>query len=70
PSDKLSVSLLEINQPKFPTYAGHSDRNSKFTASVVKLFWMVYLYGNYNTNKLQQGIISEKDLKKNDSGFR
>ncbi len=64
PSDKLSVSLLEINKPKFPTYAGHSDRNSKFTASVVKLFWMVYLYGNYNTNKLQQGIISEKDLKK------
>lgn len=64
PSDKLSVSLLEINQPKFPTYAGHSSKNPRFTASVVKLFWMVYLYGNYNTNKLQRGIISEKDLKK------
>ncbi|WP_243406865.1 serine hydrolase [Cuspidothrix issatschenkoi] len=64
PSDKLSVSLLEINQPKFPYYAGYLPKEPRFAASIVKLFWMVYLYGNYNTNKLQRGIISEKDLKK------
>lgn len=64
PSDKLSVSLLEINQLKFPNYAGHLEKKPRFAASIVKLFWMVYLYENYNTNKLQRGIISEKDLKK------
>lgn len=64
PSDKLSVSLLQINQPEFPTYSGYLSKEPRFTASVVKLFWMVYLYGNYNSNQLQQGIISDKDVKK------
>ncbi|MFM5981980.1 MAG: serine hydrolase [Sphaerospermopsis kisseleviana] len=64
PSDKLSVSLLQINEPEFPTYSGHLPTKPRFTASVVKLFWMVYLYGNYNSNKLQRGIISDKDVKK------
>lgn len=64
PIDKLSVSLLQINQPEFPTYAEYKSQEPRFTASVVKLFWMVYLYGNYNSNKLQPGIISHKDLQK------
>ncbi|WP_234300830.1 serine hydrolase [Sphaerospermopsis aphanizomenoides] len=61
PTTRLSVSLIDL---KTSSYAGYSDQEVRFPASVTKLFWMVYLYGQYQSRLLPEGTIPEKQLKK------
>jgi beta-lactamase class A len=63
-TDKLSISLVDLNSNKSDccTYASFADNHPRYPASVVKLFWMVILFGQYEANQLKPGTISEKTL--------
>lgn len=61
PTKRLSVSLIDL---KTSSYAEYSDQEARFPASVTKLFWMVYLYSQYQSGWLQEGSVPEKQLKK------
>ncbi|OHY32240.1 serine hydrolase [Cylindrospermopsis raciborskii] len=63
PTHKFSISLLDISNSKH-IYAGYLSNEPRFPGSIVKLFWMVYLYGNYNNKILQENSIEHKHLKK------
>ncbi|WP_179147438.1 serine hydrolase [Cylindrospermopsis raciborskii] len=63
PTHKFSISLLDISKSKH-IYAGYLSNEPRFPGSIVKLFWMVYLYGNYNNKILQENSIEHKHLKK------
>ncbi|MEO1374275.1 MAG: serine hydrolase [Cyanobacteria bacterium J06635_10] len=54
PLQPLSVTILN---PKTGEYAGYKQKKLTYPASVVKLFWMVYLYA-----KIEQNILSEADF--------
>lgn len=64
PTNRLSVSLIDLKTSPYPSYARYLDKKPRFPASVVKLFWMVYLYGQYDSRLLAPGTIPEKQLKK------
>ena len=64
PINRLSVSLIDLDNSKYCSYAGYSDQEPRFPASVVKLFWMVYLYGQYEAGVIRQGTIPYKELQK------
>ncbi|MDH6078485.1 class A beta-lactamase-related serine hydrolase [Chrysosporum ovalisporum FSS-45] len=53
-TEHLSISLINVNSHQCCNYAGHSDSTPRFSASIIKLFWMVYLYGLY-----QEGYVTE-----------
>ncbi|MGL5083392.1 MAG: serine hydrolase [Microcoleaceae cyanobacterium] len=41
PTSKLSITLVDVSQPKAHTYAGHNNKVLRYPASVAKLFWLV-----------------------------
>ncbi len=53
----LSITLIDI---KTGETAGYQQEKLRYPASVVKLFWMVYLY-----DQIEKGILSEADFTKN-----
>lgn len=58
----ISISLIDLGNNSCCTYAGLNDSVPRYPASVVKLFWIVMLYGMYNSNALERGIpITAKD---------
>ena len=63
PTHKFSISLLDISNSKY-IYAGYRSNEPRFPGSIVKLFWMVYLYGNYDNDILQKNSLEHKHLKK------
>ncbi len=64
PVDRLSVSLVDLNSSECCAYASHLDGEPRFPASVVKLFWMVALYGQFEAGKLTEGGEIEEKLSK------
>lgn len=64
PIDKLSISLIDLKSSKCCAYGQYLDREPRFPASVTKLFWMVYLYGQYEAGLLPEGTVSYKQLAK------
>ncbi len=64
PVDRLSVSLVDLNSSECCAYASHFDRELRFPASVVKLFWMVALYGQYKAGVLEETPVLEQNLYK------
>ncbi|MEC4817051.1 MAG: serine hydrolase, partial [Scytonema sp. PMC 1069.18] len=64
PTDKFSVSLIDLKSSECCAYAQYSDQEPRFPASITKLFWMVYLYGEYQANLLPEGTVSYKKLAK------
>jgi Beta-lactamase enzyme family len=52
PTDALSITLIDV---KSNEVAGYQQQELRFPASVLKLFWMVYVYGG-----LAQGIFPEE----------
>ena len=71
PTDKLSISLINVKNPQCQVTAQFQDRQPRFPASISKLFWMVALYGQINSNtRLQKPIdrpIVEKMIQKSDN---
>jgi hypothetical protein len=62
PIKHISISLVDLNSQHCCDYAGYLDQEQRYPASVVKLFWLVALYGYYHTGKLTpETIISAED---------
>lgn len=63
-TDKLSISLVELDSSEYKSYAYASfqDNQPRYPASVVKLFWLVVLFGQYEKGILPSGKISETTL--------
>ena len=64
PVERLSVSLIDLNSSECCAYASYLDQEPRFPASIVKLFWMVYLYGQYQKKVLPEGTVLSKTLLK------
>ncbi|MEA5596673.1 serine hydrolase [Rivularia sp. UHCC 0363] len=54
PIKPLSITLINLDNAE---YAGYQQEKFRYPASVVKLFWMVYLYA-----QIEKGILSEADF--------
>lgn len=54
PTQPLSITLIDIQTGEI---AGYQEEKLRYPASVVKLFWMVYLYA-----QIEKGILSEADF--------
>ena len=54
PTQPLSITLIDIKTGKI---GGYQQEKLRYPASVVKLFWMVYLYA-----QIEKGILSEADF--------
>lgn len=52
PTDKLSITLINV---KSGEVAGYKQQELRFPASVLKMFWMAYVYGG-----LAQGILPDE----------
>lgn len=61
PQENLSVSLINVNSGEYAQYQQHATR---YPASVVKLFWMVALYGKMQGNQLLDRTGIATDLQK------
>ena len=61
PTEKLSISLIDLNGAECCAYASYLDNKTRYPASTIKLFWMVELYSQY-----QAGIIPEKSVLEED----
>jgi len=64
PTDRLSISLIDLDSIKCCSYAGYSDREPRFPASVAKLFWMVYLFAEYKAGVIKPEARMEEELQK------
>ena len=51
----VSVSLIDLGNSSCCSYAGFNDFKRRYPASLVKLFWVVMLYGRYESNDLHKG---------------
>ncbi len=64
PVDRFSISLVDLSNSECCAYASYLDQEPRFPASVAKLFWMVYLYGQYQAGVLPEGTVPAKKLSK------
>ncbi len=64
PTERLSVSLVDLSSSECCPYASYLDNKPRFPASIVKLFWMVALYGQYEAGIIPEGTITQKELYK------
>lgn len=64
PTERLSVSLVDLSSSECCAYASYLDNKPRFPASIVKLFWMVDLYGQYEARGIPEGTTIEKELSK------
>ncbi|MEB3231771.1 MAG: serine hydrolase [Leptolyngbyaceae bacterium] len=62
PTQKLSVSLVNLTDGSCCAYAGFNDSDPRYPASVVKLFWLVILYNQYSDGTIAQNSISETEI--------
>ncbi|MGB3615887.1 MAG: serine hydrolase [Elainellaceae cyanobacterium] len=53
----ISISLVDFNSSSCCSYGGFLDDDLRYPASIVKLFWIAALYGQYNS-----GVLSETSL--------
>ena len=62
-TNKLSISLIDLNTDSDGyAYASFQDDRARYPASIVKLFWLVALFGQYEKGILPPGKVSEKVL--------
>jgi hypothetical protein len=64
PSNRLSISLVNLNASSWGSYGSHADKTPRFPASISKLFWMVAFFGELQAGKKGGDQISEEDLYK------
>lgn len=55
PTESVSISLVDLTGDCCD-YAAHQDQQPRYPASIVKLFWLVALYGQYDAGLLQPEI--------------
>jgi len=64
PINRLSISLIDLDNSECCYYAGYLDQEPRFPASVVKLFWMVELFAQYKAEFLKPQKTLDQQLKK------
>ncbi|NJP18747.1 MAG: serine hydrolase [Hydrococcus sp. CRU_1_1] len=60
-TEEISISLIDVNKGEI---AGYQENKLRFPASVAKLFWMVALYGQFESSILQEPGMFDGDLDK------
>ncbi|MEM1293709.1 MAG: serine hydrolase, partial [Cyanobacteria bacterium P01_H01_bin.162] len=55
PTASVSMSLVDLTGDCCD-YAAYQDQQPRYPASIVKLFWLVALYGHYDAGQLQPAI--------------
>lgn len=64
PTEAVSISLIDLSETCCQ-YAGYQDWQPRYPASIVKMFWLVALYGQYEAGLLQPDedvFISDEEL--------
>lgn len=64
PIEKLSISLIDLSDSNCCTYASYLDGETRYPASIVKLFWMVELYNQYKAKTIPEETALNKELYK------
>jgi hypothetical protein len=64
PIEKLSISLVDLNAAECCAYASYLDNETRYPASIVKLFWMVELYSQYQAEIVAQEAVLKEDMYK------
>ena len=64
PIELLSISLVDLSKPQCCSYGSYLDNERRYPASVVKLFWLVVLYSQYEYQGISPLQISSEQLKK------
>jgi hypothetical protein len=64
PSNRLSISLVDLSDSRCCLYGAYADKESRFPASISKLFWIVAFFGELSAGKRGWDGISESDLYK------
>ena len=64
PTDSLSISLVDLSEENCCTYASFQDQYPRYPASIVKLFWLVALFGQYNAEIRNPKTIPPEKLEK------
>lgn len=59
PLDKFSISLVSLTSDSCCGYAGFNDKYPRYPASIVKLFWLVNLYAQYENGTLSSSTVPE-----------
>ena len=55
PTEAVSISLVDLTG-NCCDYGAYQDQQPRYPASIVKLFWLVALYGHYDAGQLQPEI--------------
>ena len=64
PTDSLSISLVDLSEKNCCAYASFQDQYPRYPASIVKLFWLVALFGQYNAEIRNPETITPEKLEK------
>ena len=64
PTESLSISLIDITNPKTPKSAVYQDQELRFPASVSKLFWLVALYAQFERRTIKNEASLSSDIYK------
>lgn len=60
PTNKLSISLVNLNSPSCCSYASYNDQELRYPASIIKLFWLTIFYQQvYEQGAIPVQIIPE-----------
>ena len=66
PIERLSISLVDLNhlnqRGNCCAYASFQDQYPRYPASVIKLFWLVALFGQYKAKNISTTTISPQQL--------
>ena len=54
--EDISISILDLDDENCCEYSGFQDSVRRYPASIVKLFWTVMLYGQYQNGLLKRDI--------------
>lgn len=60
PTEAVSISLVDLTD-QCCDYAAYQDQQPRYPASIVKLFWLVALYGFYDADILQPEVDVYRD---------
>ena len=61
PTEKLSISLVALDSPQCCAYAAYNDQELRYPASVVKLFWLIELFSQYQSQGITRQEIPASD---------
>lgn len=64
PIEKLSISLIDLSGTDCCASASYLDNETRYPASVIKLFWMVELFSQFQAGIIPEETFLEEDIYK------